>query len=45
MGPSERYSAGRSEETPEEVEVTVYDNGGASRGTFLLTEYWSSCAF
>ena len=37
MGLSERHSVKRNEETPEEVEGTVYDNGGASGGTFLQT--------
>ena len=44
MGLSERHSAERNEKTPDEVEGTVNDNGGASRGTLLQTEYWSSCA-
>ena len=38
MSLSKRHSAERNEETPEQVQGTVYDNGGASGGTFLQTE-------
>ena len=44
MGLSERHSAERNEETPDDVEGTIYVNGCALGGTFLQTEYWSSCA-
>ena len=32
MGLSERYITERNEETPEEVQDTVHDNGSASGG-------------
>ena len=44
MGISERHSAERNEEIPEEEEGTVHDNGSASEETFLETDYWPNCA-
>ena len=44
MGISKRHNPERKQETPKEVEGTVHDNGSAPRGTFLQTEYQSSCA-